>query len=142
MDRPELWRELEGIYADLDRELAALQPVCRTSGRCCRFAAFGHQLWTTQVELEYLVEHEGLPAAEGAEEGTCPYLKHGFCSVRDRRMLGCRIYFCDATYGPRMGPLYEKYHARIKELHRRHGRPYRYGELLTSLRELQDETAR
>lgn len=135
MGLPELWRELEEIYAELDRELAELRPLCRSSGRCCRFKAFGHQLWTTSLELDYLVAHAGLPAPASGEEGTCPYLKDGLCSVRDHRMLGCRIYFCDAAYGEAMGPLYEKYHARIKELHRRHGRQYRYGELLVSLRE-------
>ena len=135
MDRAELWSELEGVYADLERELSAPRPVCRSSGRCCRFRAFGHQLWTTGIELDYLVEHEGLPPAGTAEEGTCPYLRDGLCSVRDHRMLGCRIFFCDAAYAEAMGPLYEKYHARIKELHRRHGESYRYGELLALLQE-------
>ena len=135
MGGPELSRELEEIYADLDRELAVLRPLCQSSGRCCRFKAFGHQLWTTGVELDYLIEHQGLPTGAPTEEGTCPYLKNGLCSVRDHRMLGCRIYFCDAGYKDAMGPLYEKYHARIKELHRRHGATYRYGELLASLRE-------
>ncbi|MBV8879098.1 MAG: hypothetical protein JO332_03945 [Planctomycetaceae bacterium] len=135
MGRPEVWRELEEIYAELDRELAALRPLCQTSGRCCRFKTFGHQLWTTGVELDYLVEKEGLPEAAAAEEGVCPYQKSGLCSVRDHRMLGCRIYFCDPAYASAMGPLYEKYHGRIKELHRRHAVPYRYGELLSSLRE-------
>jgi hypothetical protein len=135
MGRPELWRDLEDLYADLDRELATLRPLCRTSGRCCRFAAFGHQLWTTGLELDYLVDHQGQPPGPPSEAGTCPYLKDGLCSVRDHRMLGCRIYFCDAAYAGAMGPLYEKYHARIKDLHRRHGVEYHYGELLASLRE-------
>jgi Fe-S-cluster containining protein len=133
MGRSELWHELEEIYADLGRELATLRPLCQTSGRCCRFKAYGHQLWTTRLELEYLVEHAGLPAGPPPESGTCPYLKDGLCSVRDHRMLGCRIYYCDSGYAAAMGPLYEKYHTRIKELHRRHGEPYRYGELLASL---------
>lgn len=135
MDRSGLWRELEALYADLDRELATLRPLCQSSGRCCRFTTFGHQLWTTGIELDYLVEHEGLPPAPPPEAGSCPYLKNGLCSVRDHRMLGCRIYFCDAAYAGAMGPLYEKYHARLKDLHRRHGVAYRYGELLASLRE-------
>lgn len=134
MGRPELARELEEIYADLDRELAGLRPLCRSSGRCCRFKAYGHQLWTTDLELDYLIDREGLPSVPPAEEGTCPYLKDGLCSVRDHRMLGCRIYFCDSGYESSMGPLYEKYHARIKDLHRRHGVSYRYGELLASLK--------
>jgi Fe-S-cluster containining protein len=135
MGRPEAWSELEEIYADLDRELSDLRPVCQTSGRCCRFKAYGHQLWTTRLELDYLIGHQGPPVAAGAEAGTCPYMKNGLCSVRDHRMLGCRIYFCDAGYAGAMGPLYEKYHARIKDIHRRHDLEYEYAELLTSLQQ-------
>ena len=132
MGRDEVWGELEGIYADLDVELAALRPLCRRSGRCCKFKEFGHQLWTTQVELDYLIGREGLPAGSPSG-GACPYLKDGLCGVRDHRMLGCRIYFCDSGYESAMGPLYEKYHARIKDLHRRRGLPYEYGEFLSAL---------
>jgi len=133
MRRDEVWSELEGIYADLDRELAVLRPLCQRSGRCCKFKEFGHQLWTTRVELDYLVEREGLPATGSGEGGVCPYLKDGLCGVRDHRMLGCRIYFCDAGYAGAMAPLYEKYHARIKELHLRHGLPYEYSEFLSTI---------
>jgi Fe-S-cluster containining protein len=137
MGRDDVRRELEEIYADLERELSALRPLCRQSGRCCKFKEFGHQLWTTRLELDYLVEREGLPAgANPGSDGVCPYLKDGLCGVRDHRMLGCRIYFCDAGYAGAMGPLYEKYHARIKELHRRHGLPYEYGEFLGALARL------
>jgi hypothetical protein len=132
MSRDEVSRGLEEIYAELDRELATLRPLCQRSGRCCRFKEFGHQLWTTALELDYLVEREGLPAAPGAP-GTCPYMKDGLCGVRDHRMLGCRIYFCDPAYAAAMGPLYEKYHARIKDLHRRHDVPYEYSEFLSAL---------
>jgi hypothetical protein len=50
-------------------------------------------------------------------------------------MLGCRIFFCDPGYKEAMGPLYEKYHRAVKEIHVRHGIPYLYGELLSRLRE-------
>ncbi|MBI3855288.1 MAG: hypothetical protein HY293_06320 [Planctomycetes bacterium] len=133
MSRAEAWSELEGIYADLERELGLLRPLCQKSSRCCRFKDYGHQLWTTGLELDYLVDHEGLPEAPPPQAGTCPYLKDGLCGVRDHRMLGCRIYFCDAGYASAMGPLYEKYHARIKDLHRRHGLPYEYIEFLDAL---------
>lgn len=132
MTREDVAKGLEEIYADLDRELATLRPLCQRSGRCCKFKEFGHQLWTTSLELDYLIGHEGLPAGP-VVPGTCPYLKEGLCGVRDHRMLGCRIYFCDPAYAAAMGPLYEKYHARIKELHRRFGVPYEYSELLAGL---------
>lgn len=132
MSRDAVSRGLEEIYADLDRELAVLRPLCQRSGRCCKFKEFGHQLWTTALELDYLVEREGLPAGPGTA-GACPYLKDGLCGVRDHRMLGCRIYFCDSAYAGAMGPLYEKYHARIKELHRRHHVAYEYAEFLSTI---------
>lgn len=133
MGHEHVWIELEKIYANLDGELAALRPLCQRSGRCCRFREHGHQLWTTQVELDYLVEREGMPATVDPDAGSCPYVKDGLCGVRDHRMLGCRIYFCDPGYASAMGPLYEKFHGRIKELHRRHGLPYEYSEFLSSL---------
>ncbi len=122
--REETYGELEAIYADLAGELEKLSPVCRRSGRCCRFKDFGHELWTTRLEVDYLADHAG-PPPEGAV-GFCPYLKDGLCSVRDHRMLGCRIYFCDPAYASAMGPLYERYLRRIKDLHLRAGLPYQY----------------
>ena len=133
MGREEVWSELEEIYADLERELAVLRPLCQRSSRCCKFKDFGHQLWTTGVELEYLLEHEGPPREGSGPAEVCPYLQNGLCGARDHRMLGCRIFFCDPGYASAMGPLYEKYHARIKDLHRRHGLAYEYAELLAAL---------
>lgn len=132
MDRTAAHRELEAIYAELQAELDALRPLCRRSDRCCRFGEFGHQLWTTPMELDYLIDHEGPPTS--VPDSVCPYLRDGLCGVHDHRMLGCRVYFCDPNYSSLMGPVYEKYHARIKELHRRHGIPYRYFEVLGELR--------
>lgn len=133
MGREEAFRELEALYAALDGALAAVRPRCELSSRCCRFKDFGHQLWTTGLELDYLLAHA--PPPPPGPEGVCPYLKDGRCSVRDHRMLGCRIFFCDPAYQDAMGPLYERFHAEVKAIHRRHGIAYRYGELLASLRE-------
>ena len=132
MEPEAAYRDLESVYAELARELAELRPLCQTSGRCCRFKESGHQLWTTRLELDYLVDREGLPAGP-RPEGVCPYLKEGLCGVRDHRMLGCRIYFCDPSYAQAMGPLYEKYHRKVKEVHRSHGLPYEYAEFLKAL---------
>lgn len=121
-------RDLEALYADLQEDLDRLRPVCQRSSRCCRFREFGHQLWTTRLELDYLLEHERLPPKR--PEGVCPFLKDGLCGARDHRMLGCRVFFCDPAYKSEMGPLYEKYHRRMKDLHARHGIPYEYFEYL------------
>ena len=132
MGREEAFRELESVYADLERDLAALRPRCELSSRCCRFKDFGHQLWTSALELDYLLAHEPAPAA--VPEDVCPYLVQGRCGAREHRMLGCRIFFCDPGYKDAMGPLYEKHHRSVKEIHGRHGIEYRYGELLSELR--------
>ena len=139
MDRAEAFRDLESVYAELEADIAALSPRCELSGRCCRFKEYKHQLWTTRLELEYLLEKEGPPPAQAGPDGVCPWLREGRCSVRDHRMLGCRIFFCDESYQSSMGPLYEKHHARIRDLHRRHGIAYDYFEFLDGLTRLQAE---
>ena len=128
MNRQRATRELESIYADLQRELDELRPLCRLSGRCCRFGQSGQQLWTTRLELEFLLEHQGTP--QEVQDGVCPYLSDGLCGVRDHRMLGCRVFFCDETYQSTMGPLYEKYHRRVRDLHSRFEIPYEYREFM------------
>ncbi len=137
MDRSEAFRDLEAVYAELESDLASLTPRCELSGRCCRFREYDHQLWTTRLELEYLMSKQGPPPP--GEEGVCPWLQEGRCSVRDHRMLGCRIYFCNDSFRSSMGPLYEKHHARLRDLHRRHDVPYDYFELSDGLRRLQEE---
>lgn len=121
----EAFAELEALYADLERDLAALSPRCELSGRCCKFREYGHRLYATRLEVEYLESRHGArPPADGA----CPYLTDGRCGAREGRMLGCRVFFCDPGYRDAMGPLYEVYHARVKEIHARHGIEYEYGQ--------------
>ncbi len=139
MSQAEAFRELETAYADLERELGELRPLCRQSSRCCRFKDFDHQLWTTGLELDWLLAGEALP--ETIPDGVCPYLKNGLCGARGRRMLGCRVFFCDPGYKDAMNPLYERYHARIKEIHRRFGLAYEYRELLAALAARKQEPA-
>ena len=131
------WRDLERVYAELDAELVKLGPVCRRSGACCRFARSGHELWTTSLEYEYLRARTGLAKAsrEQIERGTCPFLEGGRCGVREHRMLGCRVYFCDPRYEPHMAGVYEKFHTRVKDVLRRHGLPYSYFRFLDRVRE-------
>ncbi len=53
--RPSYFEELEAVYASLEDELARLAPVCLVSGRCCRFREYGHTLFLSAAELEYLL---------------------------------------------------------------------------------------
>jgi len=129
--RQEAYRALEALYAELQAELDAMGPRCQLSGRCCRFGEFGHQLWVTTLEIDYLLEGAGFPAA--LPGGTCPFLKEGTCGARRHRALACRTFFCEPSFRYHMGPLHEKYHRRIKDLHRLAGIPCGYFEFMGEL---------
>src|SRR4029077_10178830 len=93
-------------------------PVCRSSGRCCRFEQYGHRLYVTAAELGHFARVHGgkvegektkderretkdkspisLPVFfEGSTVEGCPYQVDGLCAAREARPLGCRVYFCD-----------------------------------------------
>jgi len=120
------FRELESVYADLADDIKWANPLCVASGNCCNFAEAGHELWTTPLEFEYLVRHEDLRRAPSKD--TCPFLTADKkCGVRNHRMFGCRVYFCDKEYFKNhMTRLHEKYFPRIKQIMRQHGIPYEY----------------
>jgi len=124
---------LDALYAELTKELARIKPSCQLSGRCCRFAEYGHSLFVTTLELERLTTLHGPPPEMIGE--SCPYqTADGGCGAREGRPLGCRVYFCDPTYEAQMPELTERYHARLQQIHRQHDVPYRYGEFLAGLR--------
>ncbi len=123
---------LRQLYEALDRELQAIRPVCELSGRCCRFAEYGHSLFVTDLELQELFLRHGPPNEPIGE--TCPYQSStGTCEAREGRPLGCRVYFCDPTYQSVMPELTEQHHRQLVALHERERVPYRYGEFLVML---------
>ncbi len=125
---------LISLYDELDAEIARISPVCRASGRCCRFKEFGHTLFLSQPEADLLVE-PGLPPESMVDADSCPYQIGGLCTARERRPMGCRIYYCDPTYQDQQAEISERFIARIKDLHDRTGTPWRYRPLVEFLRE-------
>jgi Fe-S-cluster containining protein len=83
---------LTALYGEVEAELRALGASCEACGRCCRFAEFGHELWLTNVELDYLQARHGHGGA--APLGVCPYLDGTLCSARAGRALACRTFHC------------------------------------------------
>ena len=142
------------ILAEADRDIAERKPVCKASGRCCKFEAYGHRLYVTAAELLHFAAKEvrevtvsttdggnvSLPQFFSAEkpEG-CPYQVEGLCTAREGRPLECRIYFCDENAQSWQNEVYEKYHAQLREVHERFGLPYQYVEWREGLRELMGE---
>jgi len=127
----ELVRELRRLYRELDEETARRGWRCRACGECCHFARHGHELFCSQVEAEYLAAGDELADETGDE--VCMFLENSRCTRHERRTLGCRTYFCDAARAQEMSALAEFYLARLKSLHDRWGRPWRYERLSAQL---------
>jgi hypothetical protein len=129
-EAPPFHAELRGLYAELDAEVARLSPVCSISGRCCRFREYGHTLFISYVEAEYLVSVAPPPGRAPDDGATCPWQDHrGRCTAREGRPLGCRVFFCDPTFDDAAPALSERYIARLRVLADRHGLPWDYAPL-------------
>jgi hypothetical protein len=86
-----------GVYAAVDAAVAAAGPRCQASGRCCRFAEYGHTLFLSRFEADILLERAPRYDHPVGRDG-CPFQVSGLCTARDERPLGCRIYHCDPAY--------------------------------------------
>lgn len=124
---------LKLVYARADAACAERHMTCRACGKCCRFAEVGHRLLVSPLELALLMQVPPDPPAVKA--GVCSYQKDGLCTARQRRPLGCRVFFCDAPADD-CSRLYESCHRQICRLHDRRGLPYLYVELTAALMEL------
>lgn len=132
-DRPETPKGSDGsmrngllaIYDELAGDIARAGPVCELSGRCCRFKEYGHTLFISRPEAELLLE-EGLPENATADEAGCPFQVNGLCTARERRPLGCRVYYCDPNFAGKGEALSERYIARLKQLHEESGTTWDY----------------
>jgi hypothetical protein len=133
----EVRREVKALYEALDLAVAASGPVCRLSGRCCRFQEYGHTLFLSAPEAVVLVADAPRPVGPIDNGQTCPWQDaHGGCTAREARPLGCRVYYCDPEFQSRAAELSELYLSRLKRLAQRHGWPWNYAPLHRHLRSL------
>jgi Fe-S-cluster containining protein len=134
--REEVVSAVRLIYADLQGRIALRQPVCQSSGRCCKFEEFGHRLYVTTMELaafvkdldEYPAMLARLCASNPVDHPGCIFQELKLCSVHAIRPFGCRIFFCDETATEWQREQYELFHARLKRLHEELDVPYYYME--------------
>jgi hypothetical protein len=127
---PPFHAELRVLYAELDAAVARLAPACAISGRCCRFREYGHTLFLSHTEAEYLVSEAPQPARALDDGETCPWQDdRGRCTAREARPLGCRVYFCDPAFEGAAPVLSERFIARLKGMADRHGLPWDYAPL-------------
>lgn len=129
--RPGVVRAMRAFYTEADREIAAHNPTCWNRGECCRFGAFGHRLYVTTLEIVYYLA-SGEPAPVTAD--ACPHAVDGRCNARDRRPLGCRIFYCDPKSRHWQGPLSERLLTRLKAMHEELNVPYEYVDWMAAIR--------
>ena len=125
---------VETVYAAADAAVAAFNPKCDASGRCCRFKEYGHTLFISHFEAEMLLE-SAPPFAQPASADGCPFQIDGLCTARGERPLGCRIYFCDPAYQETGNRITEESLTELKRIADDHGTGWRYAPLHMFLNE-------
>jgi hypothetical protein len=131
---PELRRHVLDVYAAVDAAVAAAGPRCDASGRCCRFAEYGHTLFLSHFEAEILLE-SAPPYTKPVSRDGCPFQVDNLCTARRERPLGCRIYFCDPAYQDTGNRITEEAVAKLKRLADEFDAGWRYAPLHAFLNE-------
>lgn len=132
MSFPTDWTdEIREVYGWADSQVSSHSPVCRISGRCCRFREFGHSLFLSHLEARILLDGAPLTLPEGTEfdDTGCPYQVNGMCQAREARPLACRVYFCDPSFQQAMPTILEEGLSRLKSIADRHGLNWCYAPL-------------
>lgn len=122
------------FFAEADRAIAEQPATCWNRGECCRFGEFGHRLYVTTLEAAYYLARAGSPPPVDGD--ACPHAFEGKCHARDRRPLGCRIFYCDPAAQSWQGPMTERMLATLRELHGQLDVPYQYADWVTMLQAL------
>ncbi len=130
--REEVIAALRTFYAEADEGIRGYGAVCHNRGQCCRFGQYGHRLYVTALEVCYYLSGE-VPAVSFIGD-VCPHAYDGKCHIRDRRPLGCRIFYCDPRAQGWQGPFSELLLARLRSMHEGLGVPYFYADWMTILR--------
>jgi hypothetical protein len=132
--RPEVVAAMRRFYEDADRDIATQPATCWNRGDCCRFGQFGHRLFVTSLEVCYYIATGEMPPP--ITDDTCPHAFDGKCHARDRRPLGCRIFYCDPNAQSWQGPFTEDRLAVLRDLHQKLDVPYVYADWMAFLRTL------
>lgn len=132
--RPEVVAAMRALYIEADCDITEQNPICNNRGACCRFGQFGHRLYVTTLEICYYLATGDPPPTVTAD--TCPHAHDQKCHARDRRPLGCRIFFCVPEASHWQGPMTELYLIRLRQLHEELGVPYLYMDWMAALHSL------
>jgi uncharacterized protein len=122
--------DLDALYTTLDAELPRYHFVCQGSGDCCDFPKFDRRLMVSTLEAERFFRLSK-PPRRNQDPALCPaWGTDRLCHSREARFLGCRTFYCGSRLHGDPDVIYERYHRRVKEIHERHGIPWRYADVL------------
>lgn len=133
--RPEVVEAMGAFYEQLDARITKKEATCWNKGQCCRFGRFEHRLYVTALEVCYYLAKGAPPPA--VTDDACPHAHQGRCHARDRRPLGCRIFYCDTRAQQWQGPLTEDQLTRLRAMHHELDVPYFYADWILVLRTLE-----
>ena len=131
---PAIRTAVEKVYATVDAAIAAAQPKCDASGRCCRFEEYGHTLFISQFEAEILLE-TAPQYQKPVSRTACPFQIDNLCTARAERPLGCRIYFCDPNFQEQQHAITETAIAELKRIANEYETGWQYAPLHVFLNE-------
>ena len=114
-ERAQLRQQVFRLYEEAEAEIRSHAPVCVASGKCCRFADYGHTLFLSHLEAQALL-HTAPPYTRPTNRNFCPFQVELLCTARHERPLGCRVYYCDPSYAGKGEAITEKYLAQLKSL--------------------------
>ena len=134
-----VYSELTILYQRLEEELMQINPGCNECGICCDFSKFDHVLYASSIEVNFITQHIKVPDFN-VLDNICPFLKNNQCSIRNFRMLGCRVFYCNPHYQGISQDVYEKYHHRIKELSTKYNITWEYKSFLNQLAKFKSDT--
>lgn len=134
--RPDVRSAMTQFFDEADRRISAQPATCWNRGLCCRFGEYGHRLYVTALEVCYYLATGAMPPPPTGD--VCPHAVEGMCHARDRRPLGCRIFFCDVAAQYWQGPLTEELLGRLRDLHAKLDVPYFYADWIGVLRALRE----
>lgn len=133
MDNVAISKAVDEVYRWIESQ--GIEHTCTGCGDCCNFTEFDHLLFVTSVELIHFAESIGRKNIKPMQNGICPYMEQGKCTVYKSRFAGCRIFQCKGS-DEQQGEVMEKALAKLKQIGEEFGVDYSYTNLARGLESL------
>ncbi|MBW8016767.1 MAG: hypothetical protein FVQ82_11315 [Planctomycetes bacterium] len=130
MKNSEVSKAVEEFYEWIESQ--EIDHTCTGCGDCCNFTEYDHLLFVTGVELTHFTEAIGTENIKPMQNGICPYMAGGKCTVYENRFAGCRIFQCKGS-DEKQGEVMEKALRKFKDIGEKFGVDYSYMDLARGL---------